>query len=681
MAFLAEGQETAVIRDVALGHEDGVIDARLDAATVTVSGVVDGPNGPLSEVGVAAADAGGVPFAWATTDADGAFSLMTLPPGAYSVTVSGRGYQARAPLPLVVAAGESVADFDVTLVPVGVSDAEITVDLYRFAHPPIGDLLKPPEKGWIVEQRDIDNEFNEQPLVLEHCRERIEKAQALEDKAYDLFDQLSARHDADRRQLSVIVAVNSAISLSFSHLERAVAELLRGSTDIDYHLRQKTERDLAAARQALARMQQGLGHGNYGRATVDLRRAESATERLKKRLRDTLSWSEEAGLDASLTDYLRILDTYLWGTDYIWELDDYADTVRKMQEAFRTMNDCVEYYARCVPHGRLRSSPGQDLPDYCTDANPAQLDDGDVLASAEFGSVGSFDPNDKLGPAGFGTQGFVQPGVLQYEILFENDPDLGATIPAQEVFVTDPLDADLDLSTLEVTAFGFDNRTFSVPPGLAHYETTIDLRPEGIDLLVPVELDVDMKTRTLAATFRSLDPLTGQLPDDVDAGFLPVNDKELHNGEGFFSYLVQPHEVLTSGTVITNQARIVFDVNAPIDTPVTTHTLDVLGPSSSVGPLPAESAPGFVVTWQGQDDPGGSGIALYEIYVSEDGGPYTRWLTTTASSAAYPGGSGSTCSFYSIAVDGVGHREAAPEEPDATTFVLSRIYLPLVWRE
>ena len=67
---------------------------------------------------------------------------------------------------------------------------------------------------------------------------------------------------------------------------------------------------------------------------------------------------------------------------------------------------------------------------------------------------------------------------------FENDPDAGATIPAQEVFITDPLDANLDLTGFEFTGFGFGNRDFDVPPGLTHYETLIDLRPEGESLLV-----------------------------------------------------------------------------------------------------------------------------------------------------------------------------------------------------
>ena len=43
---------------------------------------------------------------------------------------------------------------------------------------------------------------------------------------------------------------------------------------------------------------------------------------------------------------------------------------------------------------------------------------------------------------------------MPYLIQFENDPDAGATAPAQEVFITDELDADLDLATFEFTGFG-----------------------------------------------------------------------------------------------------------------------------------------------------------------------------------------------------------------------------------
>ena len=52
------------------------------------------------------------------------------------------------------------------------------------------------------------------------------------------------------------------------------------------------------------------------------------------------------------------------------------------------------------------------------------------------------DPNNIVGPAGYGDQGFVsltQP--LGYEILFENEPDAA---PAQQVVVTEQLDPSLD---------------------------------------------------------------------------------------------------------------------------------------------------------------------------------------------------------------------------------------------
>jgi hypothetical protein len=286
----------------------------------------------------------------------------------------------------------------------------------------------------------------------------------------------------------------------------------------------------------------------------------------------------------------------------------------------------------------------------------------------------SADPNDKIGPAAFGAAGFLQPGVLPYEIEFENDPNVGATVPAQEVFVTDTLDADLDLSTLEFTRFGFNNLQFAVPAGLSHYQTTLDLRPNGINLLVEVVLSVDLNTRVLSASFRSLDPLTHQLPEAVDAGFLPVNDKALHNGEGFFLYTVRPKAGLPSGTVITNQASIVFDVNAPILTPLTTHTLDVAPPTSQVAALPANSGPSIAVQWSGADDAGGAGIAYYDVYVATDNGPVQAWQTATMeTSATFTGAAGHSYSFYSLATDNVGRQQAAPLA-SATTTVVDNIW-------
>jgi len=71
---------------------------------------------------------------------------------------------------------------------------------------------------------------------------------------------------------------------------------------------------------------------------------------------------------------------------------------------------------------------------------------------------------------------------------------------------------------------------------------------------------------------RSVDPLTGDLPQDPFAGFLPPNDSG-HQGEGFISFRLRPVAGLAQGMEIHNQATIVFDVNPPIATNVTLHTL------------------------------------------------------------------------------------------------------------
>jgi hypothetical protein len=76
------------------------------------------------------------------------------------------------------------------------------------------------------------------------------------------------------------------------------------------------------------------------------------------------------------------------------------------------------------------------------------------------------------------------------------------------------------------------------------------------------------------------------------------------------------------------------------------------------------------VCWSGSDDAGGSGVAGYDVYVSDNGGDYARWLSGTLdTSATFTGQTGHTYAFYSIATDNVGHQESAPAAPDTQTLV------------
>ena len=196
--------------------------------------------------------------------------------------------------------------------------------------------------------------------------------------------------------------------------------------------------------------------------------------------------------------------------------------------------------------------------------------------------------------------------------------------------VTEQLDPNLDWSTFQLGSIGFGTANIIVPAGLAQYQTTIHYQDtDGSPLNVLVSLNFNVGTGLLTATFTSLDPTTGQAPDGVFDGFLPPDDST-NIGEGYVRYTIKPKAGLTTGTAINQQSSIVFDTNDAIPTPVVTNTIDVGAPTSTVTALPpTEHSTGFTVSWSGQDDTGGSGIATYSIFVSDIGGSFTKFLCDT----------------------------------------------------
>jgi RHS repeat-associated protein len=291
-----------------------------------------------------------------------------------------------------------------------------------------------------------------------------------------------------------------------------------------------------------------------------------------------------------------------------------------------------------------------------------------ISLSEEFANfVSSIDPNDIIGPGGYGTEHYLNPNqTFPYAIRFENQPS--ATAPAVFVTVTQKLDADLDLNTFELGDFGFGNIYIDVPDGLKAYSTRLDLT-STTGYYVDFNASLDTTTGIVTWKLTTIDPATGGLPTDPTAGFLPPDD-DTHRGEGFVNYTIKPKANLTTGTTIDAEAQVIFDTNAPINTPVWTNTVDVDLPTSTVTALPATSTPDFTVSWSGSDT--GSGITTYDIYVSVNGGQYTPWQSnTTVTSATYTGQAGSTYRFYSIAKDNIGNTESAPAVADAEIAIVN----------
>ncbi|TWT79454.1 hypothetical protein CA13_08550 [Planctomycetes bacterium CA13] len=318
--------------------------------------------------------------------------------------------------------------------------------------------------------------------------------------------------------------------------------------------------------------------------------------------------------------------------------------------------------------------PEPEPPTTCTGENVPgehpECDPGDPPDDVP--TVRPRDPNDIRGPAGVGEEGWIrQSELLPYTIRFENDPEQ-ATAAAQEVIVSNPLSDNMDWETLELTGIGFGSQAVQVPAGRQEFSTIMQTtNVDGTPLDAMVDVVFDHETGTVTWSIRSVDPLTGLLPADPFAGFLPVND-ESGSGEGFVTYTIRSKADVVTGDAIENQASIVFDINDPIVTNTALNTIDELAPTSSVSQLPeAFSTTAFMVEWSGTDGAIGSGVAAYDVYMSINDGSFQLALADTpATSHEFTGESGNTYSFVSTAVDQVGVRETKTLVAETTTLVI-----------
>ena len=283
--------------------------------------------------------------------------------------------------------------------------------------------------------------------------------------------------------------------------------------------------------------------------------------------------------------------------------------------------------------------------------------------------VASLDPNDLVGPPGYGDEHWVSVGqTLPYTISFENDP-AKANAPAQTVSISMNLDSTLNADSFRLTNFGFAGKTFSQTTGRGYFTQRLDCR-DSLGLFVDVVAGVDVVQNSVFWTFKSIDPGTGNLPADPMIGLLPVNDAQ-HHGEGWVSYTIKPKAGAKTRDIVAPKAKVIFDANEPINTPSLFNTIDAGVPASSVQALPAQGAASpMTVSWTGHDDPMGSGIRSYSVYVSKNDSAFAPWLSNVVdTSAKFAGVLGSRYRFFSLAADNAGNIESIKAKAEASVVV------------
>jgi subtilase family serine protease len=278
------------------------------------------------------------------------------------------------------------------------------------------------------------------------------------------------------------------------------------------------------------------------------------------------------------------------------------------------------------------------------------------------------DPNEKSSPIGFSSTRSLSVTPIHYRVDFENVTTAQAA--AARVEITDDLDSSLDWRTFRLQEIAFGEIRIPVPANRAFFQDRIQLPESMGSLLADITAGIDIRTGRIRVSLQAIDPNTGEPPTSANLGLLPPEDGT-KRGQGYFTYTVRPRASTPTGTVIRNKASIVFDTEEPIVTNEVFNTIDAGAPSSQVLELPPRvSTPTFAVSWSGQDDANGSGVAGYDIYVSINGGAFSPWLLNrTETTAEFEGQEGNVYAFYSVARDHVGNIESAPTGADTTVAV------------
>jgi hypothetical protein len=282
-------------------------------------------------------------------------------------------------------------------------------------------------------------------------------------------------------------------------------------------------------------------------------------------------------------------------------------------------------------------------------------------------AVSSFDPNEKSGYHGWGENNYhVDLQTIPYTIYFENQSN--ATAPAHVVSITDTLDQNIfDLSTFRPGPVEIGDSIITPTGAFDSFLADYFLPVQNVTVRISASLD----TMTGIATwvFQSLDPLTLDITEDPDQGFLPPNI--LHpQGQGSVSFTIDLKHKAEHDLQIENKATIIFDSNIPIVTNIFYNSFDLFTPQSRVTGEMSSDKSTISLEWTGTDS--GSGISTYNIYMSVNGGQDTLLLSgTSASKLTLPAESGNVYRFYSRARDYAGNFELKNNEYDVEISTVS----------
>jgi subtilisin family serine protease len=288
----------------------------------------------------------------------------------------------------------------------------------------------------------------------------------------------------------------------------------------------------------------------------------------------------------------------------------------------------------------------------------------DVTESDDFGSVFSSATPTTLpgGGTGYAWSEALTLTTSGHHNLRARDVDAAQNVSAYSFF-----DAFIDLTPPTVAALGTIASPQSSPVASETVTFSKPINPATFDyhaLMLTLNGGANLITSAVTVT----------PTDSTDTTFTIGGLAALNTSQGNYVLTVDP----TSVQDLAGNNGVVIPMMTANTASWTESQPGTAPPASTVQPFPGEVLPNpatihttsFTVSWTAQDN-SGSGLAHVNLYVSDNGGPFTLWKQEPASATSdtYVGVEQHTYGFVSQAVDNAGDVEPQRTAADASVFL------------
>ena len=190
--------------------------------------------------------------------------------------------------------------------------------------------------------------------------------------------------------------------------------------------------------------------------------------------------------------------------------------------------------------------------------------------------------------------------------------------------VTQQLDPDLDFRTFRVDDFGWGGLHVELTAIQSFFQGRVDL-PDSTGIDVDATVSIDIETGLVTWILQTVNPTSGEAPSDALAGFLPPNNPRASARDSLHTRCGRRARRQPVRWSMLKPRLSLIRTSRSTRRPSLTRSIPVCQQHGAA----ATSQPARTGVHRAlvrQHDEGGSALKSFDVFVSDDGGPFTTLL-------------------------------------------------------